>query len=438
MNLRDSSGFPWEQIPRTVFELCDRLQSDSLATRDSAGFLKGCLSEIAAEFAASWVGCVSRTLDWQINDEFGRHELDELPYSFLEEALDRESAGWTVVPATSGWSLIAVPLTAFTSSQSLLVLLGRNLKRTELSGAVAVSHTFDYCRQSLERMEQSHARTELIARTLELVAGFAEATEMQPLLERIADGAVQLLGCERASIFVWDREREQVIACPALGVEGGTLRLPDHAGIVGQVIHSGEAIQVENAYEDPRFDNSVDQQTGFHTRSILCVPMCDQSGQLLGAFQTLNKRDGAFTEDDGACLSQLGVHASVALKSAREREVLLRSHQQLTERVTEGVQLVGESAAIVALRHTMGRLAETDLPVLVLGESGTGKEVVAQSLHYCGPRSEYPFVAVNCAALAESLLESELFGHEQGAFTDARETRPGKFEVAEGGTIFLD
>ena len=92
----------------------------------------------------------------------------------------------------------------------------------------------------------------------------------------------------------------------------------------------------------------------------------------------------------------------------------------------------------MALRATVNRLAGTDLPVLILGESGTGKEVVAQSLHFHGSRASMPFIAVNCAALAESLLESELFGHEKGAFTDAREMRAGKFELAEGGTLFLD
>ncbi|MFN9233695.1 MAG: sigma-54 interaction domain-containing protein, partial [Planctomyces sp.] len=145
-----------------------------------------------------------------------------------------------------------------------------------------------------------------------------------------------------------------------------------------------------------------------------------------------------FTAEDEECLTLLGIQAAVALRNLQEKDLLHRSHRQLSERATRGIMIVGESAAMSALRDTIRRLASTDLPVLVLGESGTGKEVVAQSLHYEGSRAGCPFVAVNCAALTESLLESELFGHERGAFTDAREMRQGKFELADGGTLFLD
>ena len=102
------------------------------------------------------------------------------------------------------------------------------------------------------------------------------------------------------------------------------------------------------------------------------------------------------------------------------------------------MQLIGKSPAIEALRSTIRRVANTDLAILILGENGTGKEVVSQSIHYLSPRRDQPFIAVNCAAITETLLESELFGHEKGAFTDAHEARPGKFELASGGTLFLD
>jgi Nif-specific regulatory protein len=160
---------------------------------------------------------------------------------------------------------------------------------------------------------------------------------------------------------------------------------------------------------------------------------------VIGAFQGINRHGvQPFTAEDEECLTLLGIQAAVALRHLQQKDVLHRSHSQLAERATKGIAIVGESAAMTALRDTIRRLSSTDLPVLVLGESGTGKEVVAQSLHYEGNRAGCPFVAVNCAALTESLLESELFGHERGAFTDAREMRQGKFELADGGTLFLD
>jgi Nif-specific regulatory protein len=110
----------------------------------------------------------------------------------------------------------------------------------------------------------------------------------------------------------------------------------------------------------------------------------------------------------------------------------------MIEQAAQDVMLIGESAAIQAVRATARRVADTDLAVLLLGENGTGKEVVARSIHFASQRRKDPFVAVNCAAITETLLESELFGHEKGAFTDARDSRPGKFELAAGGTLLLD
>src|SRR5262249_8647737 len=124
-----------------------------------------------------------------------------------------------------------------------------------------------------------------------------------------------------------------------------------------------------------------------------------------------------------------------------DRTRLSREHRLLLERVARerGMgAMIGTGAAMRRVFDTIARVAETDLGVLVRGESGTGKELVAQALHEKSPRRARPFVAVNCAAISAELVESELFGHEKGAFTGADQRRIGRFEAAAGGTIFLD
>lgn len=138
-------------------------------------------------------------------------------------------------------------------------------------------------------------------------------------------------------------------------------------------------------------------------------------------------------------LSAIGTLAASALETARDVERLQTENTMLLERLGTGDHgIVGQSPAIGKLLQMIARVAPQHTSVLVLGESGTGKELVARALHRQSPRAAKPFVAINCAALSETLLESELFGHEKGAFTGAVALKRGKLEVAEGGTVFLD
>ncbi len=419
-------------------QLCERIVQVASDAKKQISFAQTILPEIAAEFSAQWIGVVDRTTDWKTIVEHGRHSLSELPRAFLAECLDRDSAGRTEVSDVANWSVVAVPLDSDGTAGHLLVLVGRNLTDEDLPAVSIVARAFGYGLAFSHQFEAEQKRSNRLERTLQIASNLAAVHETEPLLEKIAEEATNLLDCDRASIFIWDREHHEVVACPALGVEDGTLRLADDVGIVGTVIQSRETIRVDDAYKDSRFDNSVDDASGYTTRNLLCVPLLDSRSKLIGAFEAINKNEGLFNDEDADSLSQLGVQAATALANTREREQLTRSREQLAEQVTRHIRVIGESPAIVALRSTIERLAGTDLPVLVLGESGTGKEVVSQSLHYQGPRADQPFIAVNCAALTETLLESELFGHEKGAFTDARETRRGKFELADGGTLFLD
>ncbi len=131
-------------------------------------------------------------------------------------------------------------------------------------------------------------------------------------------------------------------------------------------------------------------------------------------------------------------HAGAALENIQRIDELVRTRDRLVQSASAGLELVGQCPQIESLRQTVSRVAPTDLAVLILGENGTGKEVVSRSLHLQSKRNSQAFVAVNCAAIAETLLESELFGHEKGAFTDAIASRAGKFELASGGTLLLD
>jgi Nif-specific regulatory protein len=286
--------------------------------------------------------------------------------------------------------------------------------------------------------DEQQKRLERQEALVKIAGQLIEQRDAASLLHHIAEQAAGLLGCERASIFLWDKTRHELVGRPALGMPNEELRLPDTTGVVGRVIATGEVCQVDEVKADPTWDSNPDATSGFCTNNVLCVALTDRDGERLGALQVLNKKRGRFNPADVETLQALAAHSAAALQNVREREALLRSNAELEGQARKDCLLVGNCPAIEALRSTIERVARTELPVLILGESGTGKEVVARSVHYRSPRQHQPFIPVNCAAIAETLLESELFGHEKGAFTDAHATRPGKFELASGGTLFLD
>ncbi|MEO1998180.1 MAG: sigma-54-dependent Fis family transcriptional regulator, partial [Planctomycetaceae bacterium] len=391
------------------------------------------LPDIASEYGAQWTAVLQRTPDWRVVSKFGHRPPPSLPYSVCDEALDREACGLLV---EADGPLMILPVSGGLPS-SVLVMHGSQLSQ-ELETAAAISQTLELGLRFSQHNQRAQAELGRLEAALNMATIFAQADETEVLLELIAEKTKCHLDCDRATIFLWERQHKQLVGCPALGLDEMGLRIPDNEGIAGQTVQTGETIRVDDAYADSRFHQDIDKQSGYQTRSLLCVPLRDEKHKTIGAFEAINKRNGSFDENDEHSLNLFATQAATALTKLRQHQQLVRTQKQLLDQVTQGVQIVGNSPAITALRSTITRLAATDLPVLILGESGTGKEIVAQSLHHQGPRAEQPFVAVNCAALTESLLESELFGHEAGAFTDARESRPGKFELADDGTLFLD
>ncbi len=182
----------------------------------------------------------------------------------------------------------------------------------------------------------------------------------------------------------------------------------------------------------------VDQTSGYRTTSLLAVPLLDRRSKTLGVFELINAKSGEFDQLDQEMLCHLALIAANAIATAQQVQNLLSGRTQVVNSQTKASEVIGTSTAAQRLTDELKEVAKTDLPILLIGENGSGKEVAARSIHDQSHRLQLPFIAVNCAAITETLLESELFGHERGAFTDAYDSRIGKFELASGGTIFLD
>ncbi|HEX7446256.1 MAG TPA: sigma 54-interacting transcriptional regulator [Pirellulales bacterium] len=397
---------------------------------DAASLLAAVLPELAAALKADYLAVVRLSRgEWSVVAEWGGKQ--SLPIELLADVLDEDA------PKSSGpW--LAAALEAKAASGELLLAHRAGGSPRDLDAVDALAKICGDACGAVRARRGRQRRIERLEATLEVTSRWNQHQQVEALLTDMAQAATRLLDADRASIFLWDRPTHTLVARPALGVKKEELRIPDNAGIVGQVVHSGEPMRVDPANGQELINRQVDSQLGYQTRTLLCVPLRSRRGEVLGAFEMVNKLHGSFDDDDLATLVELAAQAAVALENTQERQALLRSRQLMTEQAARGVQLIGDSPAIVALRSTIRRVAATDLAVLILGENGTGKEVVSQSIHYLSHRRDQPFVAVNCAAISETLLESELFGHEKGAFTDAHETHPGKFELASGGTLFLD
>ncbi len=422
--------------------LVQRLLEIALTRHGSDELARVLLEEIGLALRADQAVVCEATPEWKARWQFTRRGArpasDALPRSLLSEVLDRE-AGVAQPPQAQQPALLASCL-SYVEKPNRVLLATRPrdaFERIELEYAVAAGHYLGLALENARNLDQRLEAQERLQALVTIGQHLVEERETAPLLEHIAEQAAKLLRCQRASIFLWDPARKELIARPALGMPGGELRISDSTGAVGKVIHTGQVQQVDDAQRDPSWRPTTDASTGFQTKNLLCVPLNDPAGQRLGALEVMNK-DGTFSTEDVDTLQALGRQAVAALQSVRERETLLRSNHQLEGEARLAARLVGASTAISALRATVDRVARTDLPVLILGESGTGKDVVARAIHYSSPRAQHPYVPVNCAAIAETLLESELFGHEKGAFTDAHTTRAGKFEAASGGTLFLD
>src|SRR3954468_2854873 len=287
---------------------------------------------------------------------------------------------------------------------------------------------------------------ERLAAILAICQKMNSERDLGALLDLIAREATSLLDCDRASIFLLDRERKELWSKVALGSEE-ILRFDASVGIAGRAVTTGEIVNVRDAYSDPRFYTAIDGQTGYRTRNVLAVALRIQGDEIIGAFEVLNKRVGVFTARDEEALLALASHAASAIETAqlvgelrRSQDELARQNANLWREVENKYSshgIIGSGQKIQQVVRLIERIRDSVVNVLITGESGTGKELTAKAIHYTSPRARKAFVALNCAALPETLIESELFGIEKGVATGVS-PRLGQFQKADGGTLFLD
>lgn len=281
----------------------------------------------------------------------------------------------------------------------------------------------------------------------------------EELLDKVLEIAMEHLDAERGLILLNNTESESgfdVVAAKNFTDSHSSNKLAASSSVVKKVLSSGEPVLTFDALSDERFEASrsiVAQKI----LSIICVPLRTiaqiepgakskmaptASGDTTGAlYLDTTKARGKFTEETLKFLTIFGHLAGIAINNARRYDSLRKENERLKNEVGSATlhgELVGRSKVWKATLDLVMRIVDTDASVLITGESGTGKELIARAIHFSGRRKDKPFMAVNCSAIPEQLLESELFGYKKGAFTGASADKVGLIEYANGGTLFLD
>jgi len=267
----------------------------------------------------------------------------------------------------------------------------------------------------------------------------AEAKSTTQLWKELCTGLRTALEADRVTPILLDDkgawDSSEAAERAALGPDVNFSKVPASRTIVDYAIRTARSV-LTAPRNDSRFGgaHSIGEQG---ITSAMCAPILVQD-KLLGLVYADRLGGIDFEHEDHELLTAACLQAAPALLNLQRLEEALEKKDRLLKELKGQYNLLGSSTAMKGVLAFIERAAPTNAVVLVLGESGTGKELVARAIHYNSKRSDGPLVIVNCAALTESLIESELFGHTKGAFTGATSDRPGRFEMADGGTIFLD
>ena len=311
----------------------------------------------------------------------------------------------------------------------------------ELKGASVLLRKEDALYLQPDRVETSLPLTSRMASDLnallKIATGIGGIRDRDSLQWQLLGLIFEIVPAERGAFLLFDHLQEfsSAVAWDRVLGPGHPVRVS--RTVVDRVLQERVGLVVSDVSSE---DSLRDARTltDLRVRSLLCVPLTI-SGTVVGAIYLDSKSPAhRFDENHLQVMAAVAGIASLALDNVRHWEQLRQENQDLRAEIDLEHNMVGGSSRMREVFEFIRRVAPTDSTVFIHGESGTGKELVARAVHRNSSRAERPFVAINCAAITETLLESELFGHEKGAFTGATAQKKGKVETAEGGTLFLD
>lgn len=290
---------------------------------------------------------------------------------------------------------------------------------------------------------REHTEVKELCLLVEVLQILDEASDLSDNLDKVLEIMARHTGMMRGVITLLDESHGEIAIEVAYGMSReaqnrGRYKLGE--GVTGKVIASGQPLIVPDISVEPLFLNRTGSRSDTERISFICVPIKIE-GRVIGALSADRLSSSDTLDEDRRLLTIL---ASLIARAVRTRQLhhrMIEENQRLQNALKERSRpqvFVGTSSGLQDVLTQLAQVAPTDATVLLLGESGTGKELAANTIHAGSPRAGQPFIKINCAALPESLIESELFGHEKGAFTGATAVRKGRFEAADKGTLFLD